>query len=145
MYPELRLVFMALGAGGHQPSQWSGTKSEASIKLNQTYHFREVEPFLICQRNFSCASSWRDGMGRNEQWAQQQVMTNRLIKLRQSAFMRPMLKADDLYNSVKRNRQTKNANLLWVHKSSFQTVLSICQRNGWTVCPLGIRHEYYLL
>lgn len=53
------------------------------------------------------------------------------------AFMRPRLKVDELYNSVKRNRQTKNADILWVQESSFQTVLFNSQKNGWTACPLA--------
>lgn len=61
-----------------------------------------------------------------------------LTKIRQSSVIRSMLKADDLYNSVKmKRRKKKNADLLWIQESSSQTGLFNCQRTGRTPCPLG--------
>ena len=69
--------------------------------------------------------------------AQQQVTINMLMKARQSSITRSMLTADDLDKSVKVNRQTKNADLMWIQESSSPAVLIYCQRNGRTACPFG--------
>lgn len=68
---------------------------------------------------------------------QQQVMINMLKKIRQSSIVRSLLTADDLDNSVKMNRQTTNADLMWIQESSSPAVLIYCQRNGSSACPFG--------
>lgn len=60
-----------------------------------------------------------------------------LMKIRQSSVTRSMLTADDLDKSVEVNRQTKNADLMWIQESSSPAVLIYCQRNGRTACPFG--------
>lgn len=93
----------SVSRGGLYPSQRPGTTFVASVKLKQTYCFREIEPFLLLKpkRSFSCASASRIGMGCKELRVQEQVVINTSMKLRLSSFMRSVLKAGDLSNSVK--------------------------------------------
>lgn len=139
MHPKLRFVFMALEVA----TNLSDLAPNLKHLLNWNKHTKEVESFLIPNRNFSCTSSWRDGMGQNKQWAQQQVMINTFMKLRQSAFMRPMLKADDLYIQLKESGKQKMQSIVGpqIKLSNCLTHLSEkwvdCVSIGHTSCVLS--------
>lgn len=108
-----------------------------SEKLNpfSNWNLREVSPMRL---------HGVDDMGCNEHWGPT-AGHDKYVMISQSSVKRSMLKADDLSNSIKTNRQTKNPDLLWIQESSSQTVLFNCQRNGRPACLLGKLHAYYLL